>query len=191
MLDEVFADLGELHIFIVLRRDDDRVDSDRLAIFIEHRDLRLAVRAQVRKRAVLADLCEAACKAVCQRDGQRHVLLRLVRRIAEHHALVACADGVFDIHVALARLERLVDPLSDVRRLLVERDENAAGVGIKAVLGARVADLAHRLADDLRDVDVAFRRDLADDVDLARRHERLTGHAAVRVLCEDGIEDAV
>ena len=191
MLDEVLADLFELDILVVLRRDDDRVDGDRLAIFIEHRDLRLAVRAKIGERAVLADLGEAACEAVCQRDGQRHVLLRLIRRIAEHHALIAGADGIFDIHVALTRLECLVDALRNVRGLLVERDEDAAGVGIEAVLGARVADFAHRLADDLRDVDVAVRRHLTDDVYLPRRHERLAGHAAIRVLSEDSIEDAV
>ena len=191
MLDEVLADLFELDILVVLRRDDDRVDGDRLAIFIEHRDLRLAVRTKIGERAVLADLGEAACEAVCQRNGQRHVLLRLIRRIAEHHALIAGADGIFDVHIALTRLECLVDALCDIRRLLVKRDENAAGVGIEAVLGARVADFAHRLADDLRDVDVAVRRHLTDDVYLPRRHERLAGHAAIRVLSEDSIEDAV
>ena len=191
MLDEVLADLFELDILVVLRRDDDRVDGDRLAIFIEHRDLRLAVRAKIGERAVLADLGEAACEAVCQRDGQRHVLLRLIRRIAEHHALIAGADGIFDVHIAFARFKGLVDALCDIRRLLVKRDENAAGVGIEAVLGARVADFAHRLADDLRDVDVAVRRHLTDDVYLPRRHERLAGHAAIRVLSEDSIEDAV
>ena len=54
-------------------------------------DLGLAVRAQVRDGAVLADLGQAAGQPVRQRDRQRHQLGRLVAGEAEHQALVAGA----------------------------------------------------------------------------------------------------
>ncbi len=59
-------------------------------------------------------------------------------------------------------------PMRDVGRLLVDRDAHAAGLGVEADRRAVVADLADRLADDARDVDVGLGRDLAGDVDLAR-----------------------
>ena len=64
-------------------------------------------------------------------------------RVAEHEPLVAGADPVERIVVArvVLHLEGLVDALRDVGRLLVERDDHAAGLGVEAVLRARVADL--------------------------------------------------
>ena len=84
-----------------------------------------------------------------------------------------------------------VDPLSDVRRLLVDRDHDTAGVGVEAPLGVRVADLR-----DLRphlggNVDVGLGRDLAGDHDEARRDQRLARHPAGRVVGEDSVENGV
>ena len=122
---------------------------------------------------------------------QRHVLGRLVRRVTEHHALIARADRIRRVHLAFAGLDRLVDALRDVGRLLVERDENAAGVGVEPVARVRIADLAHRLTDDLRNVHITRRRNLPNHMRLPRRHERLTGNASLRILRENRIEDAV
>ena len=85
----------------------------------------------------------AACAMlVREHDRQRHQLARLVRRVAEHHPLVAGADAVERVVVArvVLHLVRRVDALRDVGRLLVERDDDAARLGVEAVLGARVAD---------------------------------------------------
>ena len=80
-------------------------------------------------------------------------------RVAEHHPLVAGADAVERIVVArvVLHLVRVVDALRDVGRLLVDRDDDAAGLGVEAVLGARVADLLDGLAHEARDVDVRRR----------------------------------
>ncbi len=76
-------------------------------------------------------------------------------------------------------------------RLLVDRDDDAAGLGVEAVLGARVADVRDRLADEARDVDVGLGRDLARDDDEPGRDQRLAGDASVDVVGEDGVEDGV
>ena len=112
------------------------------------------------------------------------------RRVAEHHPLVARAERSTG-RVAVLRLERLVDALGDVGRLLVDRDDDAAGLEVEAVLRARVADLGDRLAHDRADVDVGVRRDLAGDDDEPGRDERLAGDPSVRVVGEDGVEDRV
>ena len=49
----------------------------------------------------------------------------------------------------------------------------------------------HRVAHDLRDLDVGLGRDLAGDVDEAGGHHRLDGDAAARVLREHRVEDRV
>ena len=61
----------------------------------------------------------------------------------------------------------------------------------EAEVGVGVADLADRLARDVLDVDVGRRRDLARHDDEAGVHERLAGHAPVRVVAQDGVEHAV
>ena len=93
---------------------------------------------------------EAVRELVRERDRQRHELVGLVARVAEHHALVAGAGDVERVVVGRvgARLVRLVDALGDVGRLLVDRVDDGAGVGGEAEVGVGVADLADRLARD-------------------------------------------
>ena len=143
----------------VLRRDEHPLDRDRLegvvASLVAHRDLRLAVGPQVRQRAVrLRTAASRAREAVGEHDRQRHPLRRLVAGVAEHHALVARALASRSAPRRL-RLVAGVHALRDVGRLLVERDHDAAGVGVEAVLGVGVADVAHDGAHDGGDVDVA------------------------------------
>ena len=180
----------------MLGRDQDALDLDRALVavlvdLVAHRHLRLAVGPQVRQHVGLAHLGQPMGDPVRELNRQRHQLGRLVRGVAEHHPLVAGADLVDRVDVAVLDLERLVDALGDVGRLLVERDDDAAGLGVEAVLRAGVADLRHRLADEARDVDVGRRRDLARDDDEAGRDQGLARDAAVRVVREDGVEDGV
>ena len=123
------------------------------AVLVLDRDLGLAVGAEVRQLAGLADLGQPARHAVGERDRQRHQLGRLAAGEAEHHPLVARAElerrrGV------VADLERRVDALRDVRRLFLDRDQRAAGQVVEAVVGPRVPDVADGVADDRLEVDV-------------------------------------
>ena len=139
-----------------------------------------------RGAGVLAHLGEAAREAVRQRDRQRHQLRRLVAGEADHHALVARAHQVQTVHLAdvLARLERLVDALRDVRGLALDRDHHAAGLRVEARVAAVVADLGDRLADDLLDVHVGLRGDLTEDPDRARGRRGLARDPGRRVVGE-------
>jgi hypothetical protein len=130
---------------------------------------------------------------VRKRDRHRHELLRLARGVAEHHALVAGARNIELVVVGGvgAGLVCLVHTLRDVRRLLVDRGDHRAAVAVEPVAPAAVADLADRLARDLRDVHVHVGGDLAGDDHQSCVHERLAGHAAPGILGHHGIENAV
>ncbi len=145
--------------FGVLARNHDRVHSQRTAILVLDRDLRLAVRSQVGNRARAADAGQAPGDRVRQHDRHRHQLRRFAAGEAEHQALVAGATPI-DTH-------------RDVGRLVVDRGHHRAGVAVESVLGAVVADLADHLAHELGDLDIAVARDLARDDREPGGHQRL------------------
>ena len=112
-----------------------------------------------------------------QHDGQRHQLLGLVAGETKHQPLVAGAARV-DAH-------------RDVRGLAVNRRQHGAGLGIEAVLAARVPDLRDRRPHDVLVIDHGRGRDLAGEDGEAGRHQRLAGHATHRVLGENRVENSI
>jgi len=187
LLDAEFLDLRVRHAFGVLGRDDDVGDRDGLAVLVNDRDLALGVRAQPFHLAALADAREFAAQTVREHDRRRHELRRLVARIAKHQALIARAL----LGVLLAIGLPGIHALRDVGRLGgdVVVDENF--VGVKDIVGVRVADAPDRAADNCLVIELRLRRDLAaDDHDVAL-HERLARHAAVLVLRQAGVEDRI
>ena len=194
LIDDVFAHVS-VDLFLgglgrVLGREDDRLDTDCLAVLvIFDGDLSLSVRAEVGKGAVLADLRQPAGQGVGEGDGHGHVLFRLVGGKAEHHALVAGAG--LEVILQVAFLECAVDAHGDVGGLAVECDHDGAGVGVKADIRAGVADLPDGVADDLLIIDDRIGRDLAADDHKAGGSHGLTGDAAHGVLREAGIENGI
>ena len=142
----------------------------------------------------LADLRQALREPMREPDRRRHQLglHPFVACEAEHHALVARAEEVeLVLLLRTPNLEGFVDALRDVRRLLLDRDAHATGVAVEAVLRTVVADVHDRLPDDLRDIDVRRRGDLARDHREPGRDEGLARNATVRVVAEDLVEDRV
>jgi hypothetical protein len=182
--DLLVGDLLAADLLGVLARHHDRLDADRHVVDVADRHLGLAVGAEEVDALglLLADLREPVRQLVRDRDRQRHQLLGLVARVAEHQALIA---GALLGDVAA------IDALGDVGRLLLEADHDAAGVGVEAHVGVGVTDLLHGLADDRGDVDVGRRRDLATDQHEAGLGEGLARHARAGVVGEDGVEDPV
>ena len=166
-LGDVVGDLLGRHVGVVLGADDDGLDPARNAVLVLQGDLGLAVGSEVGQLARLAHLGQAAGHPMGEGDRQRHQLGRLAAGEPEHHALVARAQLV------------AVDAHRDVRRLLLDADQDAAGLVVEAVVGPGIADAPHGLADDLLEVGVGRRRDLAEDDDQARRGRRLAGDRAL------------
>ena len=127
----------------VLRGEDHGVDADRAVVrVVLDGDLGLAVGAQVGQRAVLADLGELLGEALGHHDRQRHQHVGVVAGVAEHQALVAGALLVHRVRRSpVRRLVAGVDALGDVAGLAADRDHDAAGRAVEALLGGVVADL--------------------------------------------------
>ena len=190
VLDDLLAEALRPDIGVVLGGHDHGPHAGRPAMLVLDRDLRLAVRAEVRELAGLAGLGQAARHPVCQRDREGHELRRLTAGEPEHHPLVAGAELV-DLDLLAADLEGGVHAERDVRRLLLDRDEGAARLVVEAVVRARVTDVADGLTNDLLEVDVGGRRDLAEDDHQAGRRGRLAGDPGIRVVAQDRVQDRV
>ncbi len=183
MLDDVCAHaLGRL--LGMLRRHDDACHAHRFATLILDRDLRLAVRPQVRQRPILAHRSQLLAQLVGQGDRQRHHIIGFVGRVAEHHALITRTELI------LARTP------SDMRRLLLDQHLHVAGLGVDARRLAVVADLRDRLARDLLVVGLEDTGDLAEQNHVLALDGGLTGYASMRPICrriaaQDGIQNGV
>ena len=153
------------------------VQPDGNVVLVLDGDLRLAVRAQVGHRAVLAYLGQPPRQPVGQRDRQRHQLGGVVDRVAEHQALVTGALRVQRVRGALdARLVSGVDALSDVGRLRADADVDPARRAVETLVRRVVADVEDARANRVRDVGERLLRGrghLTDHVHLPGGHQRL------------------
>lgn len=83
-----------------------------MAILLFEGDLRLRVWTQPLDCPTLALASHVLQDAVAEHQRDRHQFLRLVGGLAEHMALVACAN--------VPRVSAVVHPVSDLRGLLVD-----------------------------------------------------------------------
>src|SRR5712691_6131782 len=184
--DDLLADLVAQALVvdagIVLRGDDHGVDALRHALLVLDRDLGLPVGPKVRKRPVLARFRQLTRDSMRQGDRERHELGRFADGEAEHHSLIPGAE--FHGVDPFTRLDGLVDALRDLRRLLFDRSEDAAGAVIETVVGVRVADVLHDAAHEPGHIDVRMRGDLARDEDDAGGRRGLARDARVGILAE-------
>jgi len=118
-------------------------------------------------------------------DRRRHQLGRLVAGVAEHQALIA---GALLLEQALT----LGDALRDVGRLRLDRDQDAAGVGVEAHVAAGVAkSRGWRCAPPCPKSMVALVGDFTGQHDEARLAQRLAGDAAHLVAGQRCVEHGV
>jgi hypothetical protein len=92
---------------------------------------------------------------------------------------------------ALLRGITAIDALRDVGRLLCNGNHDRARVRIEAHVRAGEADLANRVARDLRIVELCLGGDLTEEHHEARLRGGLASHAALRILREARVEDGV
>ena len=159
----------------VLGGDDDGIDADRSPVAVFDGHLRFAVGTDPGKDLFLAHFGQPARQSVRQHDRHRHELGGLVGGIAEHQALVARAAR---IHTH-----------GDVAGLLVDGGQDRAGMEVESPGGVAIADVLDDLADDVGNFDIGFGGDFAGDKGDAGGEDGLTGHAAVLVLGDDGVQE--
>ena len=162
-------------------------------LVVLYRHLRFSIGTQVGQRAVLADLRELAHQLMCQRNGIGHILRRLIRSITEHHTLVPGSDRLDLVlrHQMLLGLQRFVYAHGNIRRLLVNGRDNRAVICVKAIFPAVISDFSDRITDNLLNVHIALRRNLAHYQHHAGGRGSLTGYAAHGVLLQQSVQNRV
>jgi hypothetical protein len=187
LLDNVFHNLlAKLlcrDLLGVLCGDDNGVDTERdrraAVLLVLDRDLGLRVGAEPRQDARAACGSQCRIELVGEHDGEGHVLGRFIGSIAKHDSLVSRT-------VCFERA--VVETLGNVGRLLLDSDEDVAGLVVEALGRVVVADVLDGVADDLLVVEVGLGRNLAKDHDHASFGCRLAGNLGPGVLLEASIE---
>lgn len=187
LLDDFLKDLGtEIgggDFLGVLGGNDDGVDPQRdgstTILLVLDGDLGLRVGAEPGKGAGATSNSHGGVELVGKHDGEGHQLLGLVCRVSEHDTLVT----------GTVILERaVVETLGDIGRLLLDRDENVAGLVVEALGRVVVANLLNGLADNLLVVDLGLGGDFTENHDHAGLGGGLAGDLGGRVFPEASIE---
>ena len=159
-------------------------------LVILHGDLALAIGPHIGQQAGLADNGHLSAQLLGQGQGQGHQLRRFVAGVAEHHALVAGTLAQLGLRAGLV-FQGLVHAHGDIRGLLVDRGNDGAGVAVKAVLAAVVANIPDHSPGNMGNIHIAVGGDLTHDMDEAGAGRGLAGHAAHGVLFQDGVQHGV
>ena len=182
VLQDVRANLLLRYIGCVLRGNYHGFDAHGRIVIVFHGDLRLAVGAQIGQCAVLANGGQTAGQLVRQRNGERHIFLRFIAGIAEHHALIARA--LIFIHLAIYALR-------DIGGLIIDADQYAAAVAVEAEFRAVIADFNHLFAHDLIDRYIGTGADFAHHQHEAGRSGAFARDVRVGILFQNRVQNRI
>ena len=169
---------------VVLSGNQDRIGAHRFAIPVFHRHLRLAVRAQEGQFAPFPYGGHFLDQAVGRINGKRHIVFGFIAGKTEHHALVARA--LFFVEALSGS-----HSLRNIRRLSSERRQDRAGIGIKAQRRVDKTNITHHLPNHFHITDLGARCDFTRYDDHAGFDHRFARHPTVRILFDQGVQDAV
>jgi hypothetical protein len=129
----------------VLSRDDNGVNSEwdngSVLVLVLNGDLGLGVRSEPWKATVTASGRHGSVQSVSQLDGQWEELRGLVGSISEHDTLVTGTE--------LLKSLLVVKTLGNIWRLLLDGDEDVAGLVVEALGGIIVTNVLDGSTDDL------------------------------------------
>jgi len=130
---------------------------------------------------------------VRQVDRHGHQGGGFVAGVAEHHPLVACADGFnFGIgHLASLGFQRLVHTHGNVTRLLGNCHLHAAGVAVKALGAVIVTDIGDDLAHQFIKIHKTVGGDFAQHQHKAGLGGGFAGNARGGILLQAGIQHGI
>ena len=187
LLLDLLAEVLERNVGSVLGGDDNGVDAERddraVVVCVLNGDLGLGVGPEPRDGAVVAGVGHGLVKLVGELDGEGEVLGGLVGGISEHDTLVTGTELLESLIV--------VKTLGNVGALLLNGNEDVAGLVVEALVGRVVANVLDGIADNLLVVKVGLGGDLAEDHDHTGLGGGLTGNLGEGVLPQAGIEDGV
>ena len=154
-------------------------------LVIFHRNLCFPVWAQVRQGAVLADFRKLQRQPVRQGNRVWHQFWRFIGGIAEHHALIPCADSFqfFLRHFVFLSFQGFVHAHCNICGLLIQRYHHGAGIPVKPCSSIVVANFIYGIPYNLLDIDVSFGGDFPCHQHKPGAGRCFTGYPAHRVLC--------
>jgi len=128
-----------------------------------------------------------------QVDRHGHQLFGFIAGISEHHALIACPNGIYFsfAHIASFSFHRFVDAQRDICRLAGNGDQHTAGIAVHAFIAAVVADVIEHFTYQLIIVDQSIGGDLAQQHHEAGLGGCFAGNARERVLFQARIQDCI
>jgi hypothetical protein len=115
--------------------------------------------------------------------GQWEELRGLIGGITEHDTLVTSTE--------LLKSLLVVKTLGDIGRLLLNGNENVAGLVVEALSGVIVTDVLDGTTDDLLVVKLGLGGDLTEDHDHTGLGSGLTSDLGEGVIGQAGIEDGI
>jgi len=171
----------------VLSRYNDSVDTLRdngtVVVLVLDGDLGLGVGSEPGERTVAASSGHGSVELMGEEESEGEELRGLVSGIAEHDTLVTGTK--------LLKSLLVVETLGDIRGLLLNGDEQVAGLVVKALGGVIVTDVLDGVTDNLLVVELGLGGDLTEDHDHTGLGGSLASNLGEGVLPEAGIEDSV
>ena len=171
---KLLADKFSVDIFVMLSGDDHSVDTQGLdgtvVMGVLDGDLGLGVRTDPGDSPIETALLQSAVKLVGEQQGEGQEFRGLVGGITEHDALVTGAELLQSLIV--------VKTLGDISGLLLNGNQDIAGLVVKTLGGVVVANVLDGATDDLLVVQPGLGGDFTKDHD----HTRL-GSSLASDLC--------
>jgi hypothetical protein len=190
-LDNLFQDfLSQLlsgNSLGVLSRDNNGVNLDwnngTVVVLILNCDLGLGVRSEPWEGSITAGSRHSSVELVCQLKGQREQFWGLIGSISKHDTLVTSTE--------LLKRFLIVETLSDIGGLLLNGNENVAGLVVKTLGGVIITNVLDGVSDDLLVIKVCLCGDFAEHHDHAGLCCRLASNLGERVNSQAGIENGI
>lgn len=187
LLLDLLAQLLGGDVLAVLGADDDGVHAEghdgAVIVLVLNGDLGLGVGSEPWEGAVTAGSGHGSVQSVGELGGEGEQLGGLVGGISEHDTLVTGTELLEGLLV--------VQALGDIGGLLLDGDEDVAGLVVEALGRVVIADVLDGITDDLLVVEAGLGSDLTEDHDHAGLGGRLAGDLREGVVLQAGIEDGI
>mmetsp|Transcript_22743 Transcript_22743/g.43489 ORF Transcript_22743/g.43489 Transcript_22743/m.43489 type:complete len:208 (-) Transcript_22743:152-775(-) len=186
---EVCRDLLIGHSLIVLCRDQNGVHTQRhhsaALVLVLDGHLSLAVRSHPGAHSCFAHNGQAMTDLGSENVSERHQLLSLIRRVAEHVSLITGSDLLWLL------CAHAMHSLADIRGLLLNVHKDLARVAVESDLSRREPNFFSSLANNRLVINLGLGRDLAEDHDHTSLRCGLASHLRLGVLFKARIQNCI